>query len=55
MSLVSATAQLDIEPKSRSFQNVDMSYRQVVEDVLSYTPNASANFNAIADQPIKKL
>lgn len=54
MNLIGATSQLDIEPKSRSFQNVDMSYRQVVEDVLSYTPNASADFNAIADQPIKK-
>ena len=54
MNLISATSQLDIEPKSRSFQNVDMSYRQVVENVLSYTPNASADFDAIADQPIKK-
>ena len=54
INLISATSQLDIEPKSRSFQNADMSYRQVVENVLSYTPNASADFDAIADQPIKK-
>ena len=54
LNLTNATAQLDIEPKSRSFQNVDMSYRQVVENVLGYTPNASADFNSIADQPIQK-
>lgn len=52
--VVGATAQLDVELKSRSFQDVTMTYRQVVETVLRDTPNASAEFADIADQPIQK-
>lgn len=52
--VVGATAQLDVELKSRSFQDVTMTYRQVVETVLRDTPNASADFADIADQSIQK-
>ena len=52
--VVGATAQLDVELKSRSFQDVTMTYRQVVETVLHDTPNASADFADIADQSIQK-
>lgn len=52
--IVGATALLDVELKSRSFQDVNMTYRQVVETVLCDTPNASADFADIANQPIQK-
>ena len=52
--IIGATAELDITLKSRSFQNVDMTYRQVVEEILCDTPNASADFSDIADQTIGK-
>lgn len=52
--VVGATALLDVELKSRSFQDVTMTYRQVVETVLRDTPNASADFADIANQPIQK-
>lgn len=52
--IIGATAELDITLKSRSFQNVDMTYRQVVEEILRDTPNASADFSDVADQAIGK-
>lgn len=52
--IVGATALLDAEPRSRSFQNIDMTYRQVVEEILKDTPNASADFSTSADQAIQK-
>ena len=52
--IVTPTAMLDVVPRSRSFQNVSMTYKQVVEDILRDTPNASAAFAEIANQPIKK-
>ena len=45
---------LDLMPRSRSFQDTTMTYRQVVEDVLSDTPNASADFSEVANQTINK-
>jgi len=52
--VVGATILLDAEPRSRSFQNIDMTYRQVIEEILKDTPNASADFSALADQAIQK-
>lgn len=52
--IIGATAVLDITLKSRSFQNVDMTYQQVVEEILRDTPNASADFSDVADQAIGK-
>lgn len=52
--IIGATAALDITLKSRSFQNVDMTYRQVVEEILCDIPNASADFSDAADQAIGK-
>ena len=52
--IIGATAELDITLKSRSFQNVDMTYRQVVEEILRDTPNAFADFSDVADQAIGK-
>ena len=52
LSLQGMTAELDTIPKSRSFQNVDMTYQQVVEEVLLDTPNATAQFSDVAKQAI---
>ena len=52
LSLQGMTAELDTMPKSRSFQNVDMTYQQVVEEVLLDTPNATAQFSDVAKQAI---
>ena len=52
--LTGVTFVLDLMPRSRSFQDTTMTYRQVVEDVLSDTPNASADFSEVANQTINK-
>lgn len=52
--IVGATALLDAKPRSRSFQNIDITYRQVIEEILKDTPNASADFSTLADQAIQK-
>lgn len=52
--ITGATVLLDREPKSRSFQDINMTYRQVVQNVLKDTPDASARFSAAADQAIGK-
>ena len=44
LHLVGVTSVLDLMPRSRSFQDATMTYRQVVEDVLKDTSNASADF-----------
>ena len=56
------TSVLDLMPRSRSFQDATMTYRQVVEDVLKDTSNASADFfltlqisfNQQANHPISR-
>lgn len=52
--IITPTAMLDVIPRSRSFQDISMTYKQVVEDILNDTPNASAAFAEIANQPIGK-
>lgn len=52
LSLQGMTVGLDTAPKSRSFQNVDMTYQQVVEAVLSDTPGATAQFSDAAGHAI---
>lgn len=54
LHLTGVTSVLDLMPRSRSFQDITMTYRQVVEDVLKDTPNASADFSEVANQPIGK-
>lgn len=54
LHLSGVTSVLDLMPRSRSFQDITMTYRQVVEDVLKDTPNASADFSEVANQPIGK-
>lgn len=54
LHLVGVTLVLDLTPRSRSFQDITMTYRQVVEDVLKDTPNAPADFSEVANQPIGK-
>ena len=54
ISLQGMTAFLDAAPKSRSFQNVNMTYQQVVEEVLLDTLNAAAQFSDAAKQAIGK-
>ena len=52
LHLTGVTSVLDLMPRSRSFQDITMTYRQVVEDVLKDAPNASADFSEVANQPI---
>lgn len=54
VTVSSATALLDITPKSRSFQNVEMTFREVVNSVLVDTKDAWARFAKVANEPIKK-
>ena len=54
LHLTGVTSVLDLMPRSRSFQDITMTYRQVIEDVLKDTPNASADFSEVANQPIGK-
>lgn len=42
---ISSTVQLDYEEKSRSFQNVDMTYKELVRSVLAETENTEVIFN----------
>lgn len=50
----SATLLLDDKLKSRSFQNVSMTYKEVVNIVLKDTKNASGLFSVGMDTPIGK-
>ena len=53
-SLVSGTVLLDLALKSRSFQDVSLTYRQVIETVLQDTADAGAIFAAgTFDRPIE--
>lgn len=54
LTVSSATALLDITPKSRSFQNIEMTFQEVVNSVLVDTKDAWARFAKVANQPIKK-
>jgi hypothetical protein len=48
---ISPTELLDLEEKSRSFQNIDMTYKELVRSVLSDTENADVIFQ-IEDRKI---
>ncbi len=48
---ISSTEVLDHEEKNRSFQNVDMTYKELIRSVLSNTENAQVIFH-IEDQKI---
>jgi len=52
--LASGTWLLDREPKSRSFQDVSMTYKDVVSQVLEDTPHAAAIFTVGRDVKIGK-
>lgn len=53
--LLSGSVLLDTEVKSRSFQDVSMSYQDIIEKVLEDTPDAGAVFAAgTYGEPIKK-
>ncbi|WP_019419954.1 DUF6531 domain-containing protein, partial [Paenibacillus sp. OSY-SE] len=52
---VSYTYALDMERKRRSFQQVDMTYREVIEQVLKEEPNAYFQDHASEDEKIGRL
>lgn len=54
LTVATGTTLLDIVKKSRSFQDVSMTYQQLVYTVLSDTPKAAATFDKIANTPIGK-
>lgn len=53
-AVVTGTSKLDIEKKSRSFQDVNMTYADVVRTVLKDTAGAKAIFAVGTDTPIGK-
>ena len=53
INIVSATILLDIQEKSRSFQNINMTYSQIIRNVLEDTERANLIFNK-EDRNIKK-
>lgn len=53
MTGVSATKQLDYQRKNRSFQNVSMTYREVMEQILADTQGAKLYFHEL-DQTIRE-
>lgn len=50
----SFSAKLDVEKKCRSFQNVDMTYADVIQAVLQDTPDASATFSVGMREKIRR-
>lgn len=54
INAVTGTILLDMEKKSRSFQDVSMTYRDVVKKVLEDTPGAHAIFTVGMDTKIEK-
>lgn len=52
VSAFSASYLLDMQAKSRSFQDIGMTYKDVVLQVLADTPHAHAIFSVGADTPI---
>lgn len=50
---ISATFQLDLEKKSRSFQNTNLTYKQVIEQVIQGTPHCNANYQVGQTEKIK--
>ncbi|MCL1935055.1 MAG: contractile injection system protein, VgrG/Pvc8 family [Defluviitaleaceae bacterium] len=53
VTITTATISIDREPKSRSFQDVSMTYRQVIKKVLKDTSGARLLFS-VDDKPIGK-
>ncbi|MBO5032835.1 MAG: hypothetical protein J6D08_13290 [Lachnospiraceae bacterium] len=53
LTAVSSTEQLDNRKKNRSFQNVSMTYKEVMEQVLADTPGTNLWFHG-ADQAIQR-